>query len=65
MNNNSPTQANLSAIVISNQRENGFQDGVVMGERNDLIGVVDNSNILPLSLNESRVHSGAVSQGSN
>ena len=31
----------------------------------DMIGVVENSNILPLSLNESRVASDPISQNSN
>ena len=50
--NHSPTQANLSAIVIP-QKVN--YDGIMdQGDTSEIIGVVDNSNILPLSLNESQ-----------
>ena len=51
-NESSPTQANLSAIALPSKVN---YDGLVdRNNASELIGVVDNSNILPLSLNDSR-----------
>ena len=48
---NSPTQANLSAIVLTDKVNNGLMNDINMSGP---IGVIDNSNILPMSLNDSR-----------
>lgn len=53
VNQNSPTQANLSAIAIPAAKER-YNHQMHVGDSSELIGVVDNSNILPLSLNESQ-----------
>ena len=57
--NESPTQADLSAINVVQPQPMPFEQAVVDGledrrESSQFIGVVENSNILPLSLNESR-----------
>ena len=52
VNRDSPTQANLSAIAIPTAKER-YSHHMHVGDSSELIGVVDNSNILPLSLNES------------
>ena len=58
--NNSPTQANLSAIVIPTKMgQNNYNDSMTGQILDDsaveIIHGVDNSRILPLSLNESQV----------
>ncbi len=54
INQNSPTQANLSAIVLSGADKSGYHNQLVGADSSELIGVVDSCNILPLSLNESQ-----------
>ena len=55
-NNNSPTQANLSAIVIPSKMMQNYNDAQMLDDSAvEIIHGVDNGRILPLSLNESHV----------